>query len=167
MSEGVHNLFHFNIILTTTRNKQSKISGPNTRSKTNMETTHNCKKTQINLKLSQMHWLIGRKSKLTIENKLLLYKVILKPIWTYGIQLWGCTKPSNTKIIQRVQSKILRLAFNAPWYVSNKTLRESSSIPFVADEIKRLTNKYLQSLSGHTNKQVSQLQIPPPRSEED
>ena len=79
----------------------------------------------------------------------------------YGIQLWGYTKPSNTKIIQRVQSKILRLAFNAPWYVSNKTLHESSGIPFVADEIKRLTNKYLQSLSGHTNKQVSELQIPP------
>jgi hypothetical protein len=55
------------------------------------------KKTQINLKLRQMHWLIGRKSKLTTENKLLLYKAILKPILTYGIQLWGCTKPSNTK----------------------------------------------------------------------
>jgi hypothetical protein len=38
------------------------------------------KKTQINLKLRQMHWLIRRKSKLTTENKLLLYKVILKPI---------------------------------------------------------------------------------------
>jgi hypothetical protein len=71
------------------------------------------KMTQMNLKLRQMHWLIGRKSKLITENKLLLYKAILKPIWTYGIQLWGCTKPSNTKII-RVQSKILRMAFNAP-----------------------------------------------------
>jgi len=30
------------------------------------------KKTQINLKLRKMNWLIGRKSKLTIENKLLL-----------------------------------------------------------------------------------------------
>jgi hypothetical protein len=112
-----------------------------------------------------MHWLIGRKSKLTTENKLLLYKAIFKPVWTYGIQLWGCTKPSNTKIIQRVQSKILRMAFNAPWYVSNKTLHESSGIPFVADEIKRLTNKYLQNLSGHSNKQVSQLQAPPPRGQ--
>jgi hypothetical protein len=60
------------------------------------------KKTQINLKLRQMNWLIGRKSKLTTENKLLLYKAIIKPIWSYGIQLWGCAKPSNTKIIQRV-----------------------------------------------------------------
>jgi hypothetical protein len=49
-----------------------------------------------------MYWLIGRNSSLTLHNKLLIYKYkqILKPVWTYGIQLWGCTKPSNTEIIQ-------------------------------------------------------------------
>ena len=35
------------------------------------------KKTQINFKLRQMNWLIGRKSKLTTENKLLMYKAVL------------------------------------------------------------------------------------------
>jgi hypothetical protein len=108
------------------------------------------KKTQINLKLRQMYWLNGRKSKLTTENKLLLYKAIIKPVWSYGVQLWGCAKPSNTKIIQRVQSKILRMVFNEPWYVSNKTLHEDSSIPLLEDEIKRMTNRYLQNLTGHS-----------------
>jgi len=37
-----------------------------------------------------MNWLIGRKSKLTTEKKLLMYKAILNPIWSYGVQLWGC-----------------------------------------------------------------------------
>jgi len=111
-----------------------------------------------------MHWLIGRKSKLTTEKKLLLYNVILKPIWTYGVKLWGCSKPSNTKIIQRIQSKILRMVFNAPRYVSNKTLHESSGLPFGEDEIKGITSKYLQNLSGHSNKQISQLQPPPPEA---
>jgi hypothetical protein len=75
------------------------------------------KKTPINLQLRlQMNWLIGRKSKLTIENNLLLYKAIIKSIWSKGIQLWGCAKPSNTQIIQRVQSKIRRMVFNAPRY---------------------------------------------------
>jgi len=85
-------------------------------------------------------------SKLTTENKLLMYKAILKPIWSYGVQLWGCAKPSNTKIIQRIQSKILRIVFNAPRYISNKTLHEDSGTPFVEDEIKRLTNSYLHNL---------------------
>jgi len=63
------------------------------------------KKTQINHKLRQMHWLIGRKSKLMTENKLLLYKAILKPIWTYGIQLCCSSKPSNTNSYNAFSSK--------------------------------------------------------------
>jgi hypothetical protein len=69
------------------------------------------KKPQINLKLRQTNWLIGRKSKLATENKLLMYKAILKPIWYYGVQFWGCAKPCNTKIVQRLQSKILRMVW--------------------------------------------------------
>jgi hypothetical protein len=60
---------------------------------------------QLNLRLREMFWLLGPKSKLSIENKLLLYKCIIKPIWTYGIQLWGCIKPSKIKIIQRFRPK--------------------------------------------------------------
>jgi len=36
------------------------------------------------LKLSKIYWL-GRNSQLTLKNKILLYKTILKSIWTYGI----------------------------------------------------------------------------------
>jgi hypothetical protein len=111
-----------------------------------------------------MHWLIGRKSNLSIYNKLLLYKAIIKPIWTYGIQLWGCTKPSNSQIIQHVQSKILRMIYDAPWYASNKTLHESSATPLVGDEIHRLNQHYLCQLSGHANQQVHQLHTPLPPS---
>jgi hypothetical protein len=70
--------------------------------------TWKTKKQQLNIKTKQMNWLIGRKSQLSLENKLLIYKVILKPIWTYGIELWGCAKPSNIKILQTYQSKTLR-----------------------------------------------------------
>jgi hypothetical protein len=107
------------------------------------------KKTQINLKLRQMHWLIGRKSNLSIHNKLLLYKAIIKPIWTYGIQLWGCTKPSKSQIIRRVQSKILLVIYDAPCYVSDKTLHESSVITLVEDEMHRVTHNYLLTYLLH------------------
>jgi hypothetical protein len=119
------------------------------------------KKIQINMKLRQINWLIGWNSKLSTENKLLLYKSIIKPIWTYGVQLWGCAKPSNTKIIQRVQSKTLRAIFNAPWYVSNKTLHDDSGVSFVEDEIHRLTRIYLGRLLRHPNEKARQLNVPP------
>jgi hypothetical protein len=48
-------------------------------------------------------WLLGRKSKLSTNNKLLIYKAILKPIWSYGIQLWGTASTSNIEILGRFQ----------------------------------------------------------------
>jgi len=53
---------------------------------------------------------------LSIENKFLIYKIILKPIRTYGIPLWGTASNSNIEILQRYQNKILRAIANAPWY---------------------------------------------------
>jgi hypothetical protein len=69
-----------------------------------------------------MYWLLGHKSKLSISNKLLAYKVIIKPIWTYGIQLWGSASISNIEILERFQGKVLRMMTDAPWYVPNMVL---------------------------------------------
>jgi hypothetical protein len=72
-----------------------------------------------------------------MSNKLLLYKVILKPIWTYGIQLWGSASTSNIEILERFQSKALRMIADAPWYeyVPNVILRQDLQIPSVKEEI--------------------------------
>ena len=63
----------------------------------------------MDIKIKEVYWFLGKKSSLFLENKLLLYKVIIKPIWIYGIELWGCSSKSNVNIIQRFQSKTLRL----------------------------------------------------------
>ena len=70
------------------------------------------KKGELQLKLSQLDWLLGRTSKVSVYNKLLKYKHVLKPIWTYGIQLWGCASKTNIQIIQRFQNKVLRIIMN-------------------------------------------------------
>ena len=67
-----------------------------------------------------LYWIIGRKSQLSPANKLLVYKAILKPIWTYGVQLWGSVSNSNLEVLERFQSKVLRIIADAPWYVPNK-----------------------------------------------
>jgi hypothetical protein len=97
---------------------------------------------KLYLRLQEMSWLLDCKSKLSAENKFLLYECIRKPIWTYGIHLWGCTKPSNTKIIKIFQSKVLHLITGAPRYVSNLTLHNDLQIPFVIEEIHKLSTLY-------------------------
>lgn len=84
-----------------------------------------------------MHWLLGRKSQLSINNKVLLYNQVLKPIWTYGLQLWGCAKKSNTNIIQKCQNKILREIVDAPWYVRNRDIHRDLGVATV-EEVRRV-----------------------------
>ena len=59
-------------------------------------------------------------TQLSLENELLVYKAILKHVWTYGIQLWGTASNSNIEILERFQAKALRIITKAPWFVSQR-----------------------------------------------
>jgi hypothetical protein len=109
------------------------------------------KRQQLNLKTQKLNWLLGNHSKLSVENKILVYKIILKPIWTYGIQLWGTASNSNIDIIQRYQSKTLRKILQSPWYVNNQIIHNDTDIPFVRDVITKFSNNYQSRLEDHPN----------------
>lgn len=66
-----------------------------------------------------MDWLIGLKSQLTTENKILLYTTILNPIWAYEAQIWVTAAKSHLEILQRFQNKAIRTILNAPYYGPN------------------------------------------------
>jgi hypothetical protein len=65
--------------------------------------------------------------------------------------LWGCASKSNISIIQRSQSKILRIIVDAPWYVSNVTLHADLGISYVQDVIHQKCNKHHTTLETHEN----------------
>lgn len=115
------------------------------------------KTTEITIKYKQMNWLLGHNSQLSIYNKILLYQQIIKPIWTYGIQLWGCTKRANINIIQKMQNKILRAIVKAPWYVRNEDLHRDLKINTVAEEIRIHANKHAIRLQQHSNLELNSI----------
>lgn len=115
------------------------------------------KKEELALKYRKMCWLIGRNSSLSTYNKLLLYKQTLKPVWTYGIQLWGCTRKSNINIIQRFQNKVLRNIVNAPWYVRNNDLHRDLEVETVAGEIQKCARRHGARLLEHVNIEAREL----------
>jgi hypothetical protein len=104
-----------------------------------------------------MYWLIGRKSRLYISNKLLLYKVIIKPIWTYGLQLWGTASSSNIENLERFQSKVLRMITDAPWSVPNAIIRQDLQLTTVKEEISQWSSQYSAHLLAHRNDLTTHL----------
>jgi hypothetical protein len=112
---------------------------------------------QLGLTLTKMYWLLGRQSHLSTSNKLLLYKTILKPIWTYGIQLWSTASTFNIEILERFQSKALRMIVGAPWYVPNTLIRRDLHCPTIAEEIRRFSSHYGARLRTHPNHLAANL----------
>lgn len=115
------------------------------------------KKEELDIKLSKLYWLLGRRSKLSTYNKILIYKQVLKSVWTYGIQLWGCTSQNNINIIQRFQNKALRCIMNVPWYIRNSDLQRDIGIEPVNSVINSYATTHMLRLSTHPNEEASSL----------
>lgn len=118
------------------------------------------KKEELEIKYRNLYWLMGKKSKLSNYNKLMLYKQTLKPVWTYGIQLWGCSNANNITQIQRFQNKVLRCIANAPWYVRSKDLERDLGIETVAATIQKYAKSHMDRLQQHINSEASVLTDP-------
>jgi hypothetical protein len=88
---------------------------------------------EINIKFRKIYWFLGRNSELSIHNKLTLYKQVLRPVWSYGVQLWGCTSDSNIQVIQRCQNKVQTFIVNAVWCVRNSDFHRDLVIETVTE----------------------------------
>jgi hypothetical protein len=76
------------------------------------------------------------------------------------IQLWGSASTSNIEILERLQSKTLRMIADAPWYVPNVILRQDLQIPG-KEEIRRFSIQYSSRLHTHPNSLGVHLTEPP------
>jgi hypothetical protein len=115
------------------------------------------KREELGLKYRSMCWIMGRHSAMSTHNKLVLYKQILNSVWTYVIQLWGCTKTSNIAVIERFQNRVLRKLVGAPWYIQNADLHQDLCLEMVTAEVRRFTRKHEQRLLHHDNVEAIQL----------
>ena len=91
-----------------------------------------------------------------------MYKTLLKPLWTYGLQLWGSAKVSNTNKIQQFQNIALRKITNykktqiTP-FVSNYTLHKDLAMKTVTDEAVVFYKRFHNRLQTHQNPLIKSL----------
>jgi hypothetical protein len=99
----------------------------------------------------------NRRSGLSVRNGVLLYKQLIRPMMDYACPNWRSAVRSHVRKLRVLQSKCLRIAINAPWYVSNRQILEDLGIPFFADHIRALTESFDSKLSNAGNPLVKQL----------
>ena len=115
------------------------------------------KRNELNLRLRQMYWMLGSHSPISLANKRLIYLTILKPVWCYGIQIWGCTADSNRLVIQRFQNKVLKIITGAPWFIRIEEIHKDLKIATVDETIQAYAQKHEHWLHNHPNCSAIQL----------
>jgi len=85
---------------------------------------------------------LNRRSDLSIRNGVLLYKQLIRPTIDSARPALSSATRSHVRRLQVLQSKSLRLATGAPWYVSNKQIHEDLGVPLFADHIRALTESF-------------------------
>jgi hypothetical protein len=109
------------------------------------------KRKELNARRKSLYYILNKNSPLSLENKLLLYKTILKPIWTYCCPIWGLASHSNIEVIERFQTISIRVCTGDPTYVPNHEILRDLRIPTVKEEITRLAAIHSEKMVNHSN----------------
>jgi hypothetical protein len=92
-----------------------------------------------------------------LNTKLLMYKSLLKSMWTYSLQLWRNAKKTNIDKFQSFQNNILRKITNCPLYISNLTLHTNLKIKTIHEETVNYYKRFHSKLPSHINPLISNL----------
>lgn len=107
----------------------------------------------MRIKGKGMYWLTNHRSKLStqeqhIENRLLICKSIMKPMWTYDVQQLRTQRQKvinlgrgSTKV-ETLRSIVLHTTTYVLWYVRNKEIREDVQIFAIKERIQRISGTY-------------------------
>lgn len=104
--------------------------------------------------LNRLHPLINKKSKLSLRNKVRIYKTCIRPIMTYAGVTFAHVAPRHIHRLQTLQNKFLRKATGAPWYLRNEDLHIDLELPTIVQYLKSLSRKYFDSAPHHPNELV-------------
>lgn len=109
-------------------------------------------------RLKILYPLINRQTSLNWKCSLLLYKQLIRPLILYAAPVWGQCATTHIHKMQVLQSKVLRVISNAPWFVRNDALHTDFKIPTIKNYIRELSVSFFNKLSKASGPQHFRLQ---------
>ncbi|GFS70651.1 probable RNA-directed DNA polymerase from transposon X-element [Nephila pilipes] len=121
----------------------------------NNHITNTCNKFKTTLQTLQP--ILRRKSKLSLKNKILIYKLYLQPILSYACAIWGNTSTPNVKKLQLHQNRAIRLITGAPTFIPRSILHEETDIESITQIIQKLATTFYATISNHENPTINSI----------
>lgn len=102
---------------------------------------------KINITTKILYPFINRKSQLSIENKILILKVVFHAILYYAVPVWHDASECHIKRLQIAQNKLLKMMYDLPYHFSTNRLHSLHNIPKVRDKINNITSTFYDRCS--------------------
>ena len=100
---------------------------------------------KVYLVQNKMYPIMIKNSPLSKYNKLLIYKMILRPIVTYAAPAWCSAAPTNIKPLQIFQNKCLRLILSVNRYAKITDMHKETELSMITDYAKELGEIFYRS----------------------
>lgn len=107
--------------------------------------------------LGSLGLVMNRKSKLSPSTKLLMYTALVRPCLTYACPVWSSTCLTNYDLLQTIQNRALKIAYNTPFKTNLKTLHTNIKFPFIKDFIYKLTYKFYNMNKFNTYELIANI----------
>ncbi|GBM84859.1 RNA-directed DNA polymerase from mobile element jockey [Araneus ventricosus] len=101
--------------------------------------------------------LISRNSKMSRENKILIYASYLRPVLTYACPVWGYAPNYILKIIATQQNIIIRNTCNAKFYMKNRDIYRALDFPTFNSFITKIATNFFKNLDDHDNLAIQNI----------
>ncbi|KAL7724818.1 hypothetical protein ACLKA6_017308 [Drosophila palustris] len=95
----------------------------------------------VRAKCKKLDWLLRPRSGLSLTAKVRLFKAIISPTLTWGLNIWGTACNSSIKKIESCQSKILRRIVGSPWYVRDVTIYRDLGVPSLCTTVNKFEQR--------------------------
>jgi len=108
-------------------------------------------------KTYKLYPIINKKSALSIDCGLVVYKALILPTLTYACPIWNSAARTNFNKLEIVQNKFLRRIIKAPWFVSNNQIQHELDIPPIKEYINHLAQTFFSSLPQSPSTSIFKL----------
>jgi hypothetical protein len=100
---------------------------------------------------------INRRSRLSQQNKLLLYKTAFRSVLSYAAPVWADAAKSSLKKMQITQNKILKIILNKPYREKTSNIHLESKIPYMIDFIDKINSNFKRKLNFSNNELIRNI----------
>ncbi|GFW16432.1 probable RNA-directed DNA polymerase from transposon BS [Trichonephila clavipes] len=100
---------------------------------------------------------IGQNSHLSIENKVLLYAAVMRPILAYASPVWGYATKTNINKLDTLQNSLIRMIVKATRYMRNDDIRNDLKINSFKTHIQNIAINFFTDLDTTNNVNMQNL----------